>query len=576
LPEYPAEPTQSTVTVEAVDTLGVWQRTALKPYPRRMVEAQVDAFYPLTESNARGGGADVKGSFSDFTVYVASTGGSCDFASDNTFSDASEPCVAMTSGRGLHASVALPNLAFSMGGLFKLAAGSAGTVVKIPDVFTVSWDGAGTLTATLFTGGGGIPTISNVSPDTWHYIGMTRDANLVVDGTFRVDGVTTALSASRTGNLTGATYIVLGSDLTMSVRDVHIMASSVTTPPLFADDYGRAVGLAANTLGGSSSVRADLGLTFTTDPTTVAASGTELTGMTLFDAALIAADSQAGVVYCTYTSTAATPTALANADARPTTVALTIDAEGDMDGGPSMARGLIEVVGEVTVRSPSASYRVISGTGAFGATTVEVMTYLSATNDLYAVASDRIAAAQYARLRVSALTLDLISSSTDRYTAFFAVTPGERVRLSGLPTGSFGLSYIDSYVDGWTERGTPDEYMVTFALSPADAPPEAVLDDTTYSRIPWGDGVCTLTSGITSSATSISLTFTGTALLSTSAGDYPLDLDLNGERVTITSAPAGGTSPRTVTVTRGVAPTVARAHSAGEAIDVWNAARIAL
>jgi hypothetical protein len=65
-------------------------------------------------------------------------------------------------------------------------------------------------------------------------------------------------------------------------------------------------------------------------------------------------------------------------------------------------------------------------------------------------------------------------------------------------------------------------------------------------------------------------------LLSTSAGDYPLDLDLNGERVTITSAPAGGTSPRTVTVTRGVAPTVARAHSAGEAIDVWNAARIAL
>ena len=64
--------------------------------------------------------------------------------------------------------------------------------------------------------------------------------------------------------------------------------------------------------------------------------------------------------------------------------------------------------------------------------------------------------------------------------------------------------------------------------------------------------------------------------MSTSAGDYPLDLDINGERVTVTSAPAGSTSPQTVTITRGVAPTVARAHGAGEAVDVWNAARWAM
>jgi hypothetical protein len=61
--------------------------------------------------------------------------------------------------------------------------------------------------------------------------------------------------------------------------------------------------------------------------------------------------------------------------------------------------------------------------------------------------------------------------------------------------------------------------------------------------------------------------------MSTNAGDYPMDLNINGERVTVTSAPAGGLSPQTVTITRGVAPSVARAHAANETVEVWDAAR---
>jgi hypothetical protein len=50
-----------------------------------------------------------------------------------------------------------------------------------------------------------------------------------------------------------------------------------------------------------------------------------------------------------------------------------------------------------------------------------------------------------------------------------------------------------------------------------------------------------------------------------------MDLNINGERVTVSSAPGGSTSPQTVTIVRGVAPTVARAHTAGDAVDVWDA-----
>lgn len=60
--------------------------------------------------------------------------------------------------------------------------------------------------------------------------------------------------------------------------------------------------------------------------------------------------------------------------------------------------------------------------------------------------------------------------------------------------------------------------------------------------------------------------------LSTSAGAYPLDLDINGERVTVTSAPTS-TQPQVLTVTRGVAPSVARAHPPGEFVDVWHGCR---
>ncbi len=129
------------------------------------------------------------------------------------------------------------------------------------------------------------------------------------------------------------------------------------------------------------------------------------------------------------------------------------------------------------------------------------------------------------------------------------------------------MTYIDGYAQGWTEEWGVDAVRVTFDLSPADAPREGVYDTSRYC---WGDGVCTASS-LTSSATSVTLTWTGTQTLSTSAGDYPMDLNINGERVTITAAPAAGTSPRTVTITRGVAPTVARAHAAGDAVDVWDA-----
>lgn len=62
-------------------------------------------------------------------------------------------------------------------------------------------------------------------------------------------------------------------------------------------------------------------------------------------------------------------------------------------------------------------------------------------------------------------------------------------------------------------------------------------------------------------------------MLTTDPAQYPLDLNINGERVTVSTAPTSCVAPQTVTIARGIAPSVARAHSAGEGVDVWDAAR---
>jgi hypothetical protein len=101
-----------------------------------------------------------------------------------------------------------------------------------------------------------------------------------------------------------------------------------------------------------------------------------------------------------------------------------------------------------------------------------------------------------------------------------------------------------------------------------------VFDDAEYGRFAEGDGVATVTGGTTVGTTGTgTLIVTTTSPLTTAAGDYPMDLDWNGERITVT-APGGAVSPQTFPVTvRGVAPTVARSHATGEVLEVWNAMR---
>jgi hypothetical protein len=183
-------------------------------------------------------------------------------------------------------------------------------------------------------------------------------------------------------------------------------------------------------------------------------------------------------------------------------------------------------------------------------------------------------------LRVKNLTVELASAKNDLYAALLGgLAPGARLRLTGLPSAVFGVTYQDVYVQSWEEEYDHETASITLDCTPAE-PVEALFDDAELGRFAATAGAMTVTGGTavgtTSTGTLVVTTTGGAPVLSTAAGSYPIDLDWNGERVTVTSAPASGTSPQTLTITaRGVAPSVARVHTSGERLGVWTEAAFA-
>lgn len=598
-PDFPIEPTQSVTRVSAVDMLGDLARIELSTHSQDLARRQTTptVFYPLADSNGSDGFVDLFNLANRLTIRDVTAGsGGVDASSDSSLGDG-QSYVALTSGKALwHASPGIPSSVTSGGwvlsALVNLSFASLGTVLTISkgryvagvtpahaltlelsgSIYVLkltSYDGSGTSTSSISSG------TTGQLLDGWNYIQVTHA------GALYVNNETT--TTSRT--VTNVDSLQIGGDLDVSVGQV-LINNGVTTALLDARyeiSYSVPLTLTDLLTEYALNVRSsdlDVVVQYSAASPTNTAVWPVTAGRTALDTLVAIAESLGGTAYHQYDAGPNGAVMVTSPEsARPLTPAITLDAEGDLISGPTVTRDINRFTATSTATSRAGTVTVVSASATgVGATDESHEVALRSEGDLAALASFFSARGSNQRSRISRLTVDLANASNNLYPTLLSgtIAPGVRLRLSGLPSTYFGVTYIDGYVAGWTERPSVNGYEVTFNLDPADAPPEAAFDDTTYSRIPWGDGVCTLTSTITSSATSISLTFTGTALLSTSAGDYPLDLDLNGERVTITSAPAGGTSPRTVTVTRGVAPTVARAHSAGEPIDVWNAARIAL
>lgn len=447
----------------------------------------------------------------------------------------------------------------------------------------------GAHSTTAVGSGTAIPADAQIADGALHHLVYTESTSagtvtqkLYVDGAlWNTNTYATASLPLVTLNLlqVGGQYGVTGYAFNGVIAGVAVYAGALSAAAV-ADNYAAGMPVANGDTLDEQLVRltAWSGITCTFD---TASGRAAVLGKTLdrsaLDVLLEIVRGESGYVYHDYAADQIV--ARHRTSVRKTTVALTVDAVADAVGEPGFVRNSADRVAIGIGKSPTSTQISIDATieAAIGPVTGQVETTLGDDVELQSIASDRISRGRDVTLRIKDLSVDLMTAQNDLYASFFALLPGDRLRLTSVPSTFLGVTRKDGYVQGWQETISIDGYEVDFDLADADGLTEGIWDT---SRFAFGDGVCTVTGGTAVGGTgtgTIILTWASGDALSTSAGDYPMDFNWNGERVTVTAAPAGGTSPRTLTITaRGVAPTSARVHAANEPIDVWDAARWAL
>lgn len=151
-----------------------------------------------------------------------------------------------------------------------------------------------------------------------------------------------------------------------------------------------------------------------------------------------------------------------------------------------------------------------------------------------------------------------------------AVDVGDRITVSHPMTGQTP-DQITQIVQGLVEVLTTVDHTVALNTTP-ESPYEVLTLDDPDCRLDSDDS--TLAAGATSTATSLSVAVAGTSLWTTSAGDFPFDIAVAGERMTVTTI-TGSSSPQTFTVVRSVNGVV-KAQSSGATVGLFRPAILAL
>ncbi|MFI7073554.1 hypothetical protein [Micromonospora sediminicola] len=190
--------------------------------------------------------------------------------------------------------------------------------------------------------------------------------------------------------------------------------------------------------------------------------------------------------------------------------------------------------------------------------------------DLIDQASWRVHLGGVVDLREDSVPVDL-AANPGMVDGWLSCRVGARVvRIN--PPAQYRPGALDRIVMGWTETLGPRQWLVRFDPEPAQ-PWDVAVADGPQRVAPTG---ATLAASATAAATTLSLATVGSSgLWTTKAASFPLDLDVNGERVTV-SAITGTSSPQTATVAARSVNGVVKAHPAGAPVTVWQPAVIAL
>lgn len=159
------------------------------------------------------------------------------------------------------------------------------------------------------------------------------------------------------------------------------------------------------------------------------------------------------------------------------------------------------------------------------------------------------------------------------YSTLQDVDLGDRLLVNNPPAW-LPPDAISQIVRGLTEVCYGYVFTIAWACAPESPYRVAIMDDPVFGRADT-DG-STLAAGVTSIATSLSVASTDTTkpLWTTSAAEFPFDIVIAGERITVTNI-TGTSSPQTFTVTRSVNGVV-KAQSSGADVRLFQPAILSM
>lgn len=275
------------------------------------------------------------------------------------------------------------------------------------------------------------------------------------------------------------------------------------------------------------------------------------------------AKTEQGSIYSSVTGTLLAPVELLTVRerTRPVSVTAQWNVQDEISGSPDFVRDLAHMAATVTAEGPTTSVMFTDPTlvGRAGSANTRESALFVEQPDLLMFAQDRSLRGANVQLRIASVTVDAMTTPTDRSVALLALTPGDRHQFTGLPSTQLGFSTWDGWLLGASETHSVGEHAFTLYFQPV-LPNQAVLDTNLF----MADGNVTLPVAIDGAVTSFTLASTNGLLTTT---EVPFSLLINAEQVTVTAV-SGAASPQTVTVVRGQGGTTAAAHTTVAVVEV--------
>ncbi|GIJ51328.1 hypothetical protein Val02_82140 [Virgisporangium aliadipatigenens] len=255
-------------------------------------------------------------------------------------------------------------------------------------------------------------------------------------------------------------------------------------------------------------------------------------------------------------------------------------AGGDLGDPPEPTDDDDDLVNDVKATRPGGGWARHEATGAYAPAVVgradeEIKVNPSTDGLLAALAQWWVHLRTVDELRWPVLSLADLVHRTTLIDAWLALALGSRVQLPD-PPDELGDELVDVLVEGRTQTIGWREWKVSLLCVPASPWTVAVVEGAGGQTAPTfrpDTGGSKLTTGISTGATSMQVTTTGQVLWTTTAtfpGDFPLDVDINGMKVTV-SAITGASSPQTFTVSG-----VTEDAAANSPVQLWRPPKLAL